>query len=186
MAMNDMQIFNYGEYPVRTILQDGEPWWVLADVCRVLDIKNSRDVANRLDEDEKGVSLTHTPGGPQNMTIISESGLYSVILRSDKPEAKPFRRWVTHDILPAIRREGTYSIAAQPPCPLKPSSAGDVAQLLRVLRTTMRDNYQTSEAISQTMELVCNQFGISLPDCFVRKLPPYIDCGFTDWRPNDD
>ena len=61
MAMNDMQIFNYEEYPVQTILQDSEPWWVLVDVCRVLDIKNSCDVANRLDEDEKGVGQTDTP-----------------------------------------------------------------------------------------------------------------------------
>ena len=185
-AMSDMQIFNYGEYPVRTVLQDGEPWWVLTDVCRVLGLTTPARVAERLDEDEKGVSLTHTPGGPQNMTIINESGLYHIILRSDKPEAKPFRRWVTHEVLPAIRRDGAYSITAQPPCPLKPSSAGDVAQLLRVLRTTMRDNYQTSEAISQTMELICSQFGISLPDSFVRKLPPYIDGGFTDWRPSED
>lgn len=184
--MHDMQIFNYGEYPVRTVLQEDEPWWVLADVCRVLELTNSRMTAKQLDDDEKGVSQIYTSGGPQNMTIISESGLYSVILRSDKPEAKPFRRWVTHEVLPAIRRDGAYSITAQPPCPLKPSSAGDVAQLLRVLRTTMRDNYQTSEAISQTMELVCNQFGISLPDSFVRKLPPYIDGGFADWRPSED
>lgn len=184
--MHDMQIFNYGEYPVRTVLQEDEPWWVLADVCRVLELTNSRMTAKQLDDDEKGVSQIYTSGGPQNMTIISESGLYSVILRSDKPEAKPFRRWVTHEVLPAIRRDGAYSITAQPPCPLKPSSAGDVAQLLRVLRTTMRDNYQTSEAISQTMELICSQFGISLPDSFVRKLPPYIDGGFTDWRPSED
>ena len=183
MTTNTMQIFNYGEYPVRTVLQDGEPWWILADVCRVLDLSNPRAVADRLDEDERRKFDLPRQG---ETWCVNESGLYSVILRSDKPEAKPFRRWVTHEVLPAIRREGTYSIAAQPPCPLKPSSAGDVAQLLRVLRTTMRDNYQTSEAISQTMELVCTQFGISLPDSFVRKLPPYFDCGFTYWRPDDD
>lgn len=110
--MNDIQIFNYGDFPVRTVLQDGEPWWVLTDVCRVLGLTTPARVAERLDEDEKGVSLTHTPGGPQNMTIISESGLYSVILRSDKPEAKPFRRWVTHEVLPAIRKSGSYSVAS--------------------------------------------------------------------------
>ena len=184
--MNEMQVFKYEDNEVRTVEQGGEVWWVLADVCRVLEIQNNRNVARRLDEDEKGVHLMDTLGGGQKLTIISESGLYKVILRSDKPEAKPFRRWVTHEVLPAIRRDGAYSITAQPPCPLKPSSAGDVAQLLRVLRTTMRDNYQTSEAISQTMELICSQFGISLPDSFVRKLPPYIDGGFTDWRPSED
>lgn len=106
--MNEMQIFNYGEIPVRTVLIDSEPWWVLADVCRVLDLKEPHRVASRLDEDEKGSHLVTTPGGPQEMTIISESGLYKVILRSDKAEAKPFSRWVTHDVLPAIRKTGHY------------------------------------------------------------------------------
>ena len=113
--MENLQIFNYGEIPVRTVFLDGEPWWVLADVCRVLGIKNSRDVVNRLDPDEKGVGQIDTPGGNQNMTIINESGLYKVILRSDKPEAKPFTRWVTHEVLPAIRKTGAYSMTAPPP-----------------------------------------------------------------------
>ena len=108
--MTDLQTFNYGEIPVRTVLMDGEPWWVLADVCRVLGIKNSRDVVNRLDPDEKGVAQIDTPGGPQQMTIINESGLYKVILRSDKPEAKKFTRWVTHEVLPAIRKTGSYGV----------------------------------------------------------------------------
>ena len=108
--MNELQIFNYGEIPVRTVLMGGEPWWVLADVCRVLGIKNSRDVVNRLDPDEKGVGQIDTPGGNQNMTIINESGLYKVILRSDKPEAKSFTRWVTHEVLPAIRKTGSYGV----------------------------------------------------------------------------
>lgn len=110
--MDNLQIFNYGEIPVRTVLLDGEPWWVLADVCRVLGIKNSRDVVNRLDPDEKGVGQIDTPGGNQNMTIINESGLYKVILRSDKPEAREFSRWVTHEVLPAIRKTGHYGEAA--------------------------------------------------------------------------
>ena len=111
--MENLQIFNYGEIPVRTVLLDGEPWWVLVDVCKVLTLTNSRKVAERLDEDEKGVTLVYTPGGTQNMTIINESGLYKVILRSDKPEAKPFTRWVTHEVLPAIRKTG--NAVGQPP-----------------------------------------------------------------------
>lgn len=108
--MNELQIFNYGKIPVRTVMLDGEPWWVLADVCRVLNLTNSRKVAERLDEDEKGVTQIYTPGGNQNMTIINESGLYKVILRSDKPEAKAFTRWVTHEVLPAIRKTGSYGV----------------------------------------------------------------------------
>lgn len=116
--MNDLQIFNYGDIPVRTILLDDAPWWVLADVCRVLSVKNNRDVSRRLDEDEKGVAQIDTPGGVQNMSVINESGLYKVILRSDKPEAKKFTRWVTHEVLPAIRKTGGYSVPpSSPPAP---------------------------------------------------------------------
>lgn len=106
--MNELQVFQYEDMPVRVIEQDGEPWWVLADVCRVLQLTTPAKVADRLDEDEKGMSLVHTLGGNQNMTIINESGLYKVILRSDKPEAKKFTRWVTHEVLPTIRRTGAY------------------------------------------------------------------------------
>ena len=106
--MADIQVFTYNSNEVRTVEMKGEPWFVLKDVCEVLGIGNSRMVADRLDEDEKGVSQIDTPGGLQNVSIISESGLYNVILRSDKPEAKPFRKWVTGTVLPSIRRHGAY------------------------------------------------------------------------------
>ena len=106
--MNELQIFTYNGNKVRTIQKDGEPWWVLKDVCEILDLGNSRMVFDRLDEDEKGVNQIDTLGGKQNMQIVNESGLYNVILRSDKPEAKPFRKWVTSEVLPSIRRHGAY------------------------------------------------------------------------------
>ena len=102
--MNKVTIYRYDENkPVRTLNLNGEPWFVLRDVCEVLGLGNSRMVADRLDEDEKGVSQIDTLGGVQNATIISESGLYNVILRSDKPEAKPFRKWVTAVVLKGSR-----------------------------------------------------------------------------------
>ena len=107
--MKDLQVFAFGDSLVRTTMKDGEPWWIARDVCAVLDIKNPRDAVLDLDDDEKGVAITDTPGGPQEMTTVSESGLYSLIFRSRKPEAKAFRRWVTHEVLPAIRRTGGYS-----------------------------------------------------------------------------
>lgn len=111
--MNELQIFNYGDIPVRVIERDNEPWWVLADVCGVLEIANPRNVAARLDDDEKNtVHQTDGIRGNPNMTIINESGLYKVILRSDKPEAKKFTRWVTHEVLPTIRRTGGYGSQA--------------------------------------------------------------------------
>lgn len=106
--MRNLQIFNYNGNEVRTIRKDGEPWWVLKDVCAVLGIGNVTDVFGRLDDDEKGVGQIETLGGAQKMNIINESGLYNVILRSDKPEAKPFRKWVTSEVLPSIRKHGAY------------------------------------------------------------------------------
>ncbi len=103
--------FSYESYQIRVIERQGEPWFVLSDLCKALEIANPRNAAARLDEDQKGVHQIDTLGGAQNMTIVNESGLYDVILRSDKPQAKPFRRWITSDVLPAIRRTGSYSIA---------------------------------------------------------------------------
>ena len=111
--MNELKIFDYEGNQVRTIQKDGEPWFVLKDVCAVLGLGTPKRVAERLDEDE--VSQTHfidSIGRRQATMIINESGLYHVILRSDKPEAKPFRRWVTSEVLPSIRRTGGY-IAGQ-------------------------------------------------------------------------
>nr|DAR16814.1 MAG TPA: hypothetical protein [Caudoviricetes sp.] len=106
--MNNLQVFNYNGNEVRTIQKDGEPWWVLKDVCGILGISKYRDTASRLDEDERGSVRVDTPGGEQEMTVVNESGLYNVILRSDKPEAKPFRKWVTSEVLPSIRKHGAY------------------------------------------------------------------------------
>jgi anti-repressor protein len=87
---------------------DGEPWFVAADVCAVLDLGNPRSSLALLDDDEKGVHTVDTPGGPQQVTVINEPGLYSLVLRSRKTEAKLFKRWITHEVLPAIRATGSY------------------------------------------------------------------------------
>lgn len=108
-----VQIFEYQGNEVRTIQHGDEVWWVLRDVCRVLSLSNPAKVAQRLDEDEKDITLSYTPGGYQEITIVNEPGLYSVILRSDKPEAKTFKRWVTHEVLPSIRKTGTYSVGQE-------------------------------------------------------------------------
>lgn len=110
--MSNIQIFNYQSNEVRTVEMNGEPWFVLKDVCNILNINNASDVYNRLDDDEKGVAQIDTLGGRQKMSTVNESGLYHVILRSDKPEAAPFRKWVTSEVLPSIRKNGGY-IAGQ-------------------------------------------------------------------------
>lgn len=106
---NNMQIFQneaFGE--IRTLLIDGEPWFVAADVCKALLIVNSRDALTRIDDDEKGVVSTDTLGGRQEVTIVNEPGLYALILSSRKPEAKAFKRWITHEVIPSIRKHGAY------------------------------------------------------------------------------
>ena len=93
---------------VRTILMDGEPWFVASDVCSALDIRNNRDAIARLEDDEKGVGLTDTPGGKQKVTVVNEPGLYSLIMSSRKPEARAFKHWITHEVIPSIRKHGVY------------------------------------------------------------------------------
>ena len=100
--------FTYEDQQVRVVTIDGEPWFVLADLCRVLDVANPRNVATRLADDMKGVRRVDTPGGAQEMTIVSEPGMYEVVIRSDKPDAKTFRRWITAEVLPSIRKTGSY------------------------------------------------------------------------------
>ena len=108
--MNGLQVFNYNSSEVRTVMRDGEPWFCLVDVCRVLDLSSPHKVAERLDRDELTGIKVRSGGQTREMTFINESGLYSVILRSDKPEAKPFRKWVTSDVLPTIRKTGGYGV----------------------------------------------------------------------------
>ena len=103
--MNELQVFKYSDKQVRTLLKDNQPWWVLKDVCDILGLTNPSVVADRLDDDERS---KFDLGRQGEATIINESGLYNVILRSDKPEAKPFRKWVTAEVLPTIRKTGGY------------------------------------------------------------------------------
>lgn len=107
-----VQTFQYQLHNVRIIQRDGQPWFVRADVKRVLGMDNRKDP--NLLESERGVTEIHTPGGPQHMVIISESGLYKLIMRSNKPEAEPFQTWVTSEVLPSIRTTGSYQASSQP------------------------------------------------------------------------
>lgn len=105
-----LEVFDYQGQQVRTDYKDEAVWFVAADVCRVLDIINPTMAVGRLDDDEKGLSSIETLGGNQQMVVVNEAGLYSLILTSRKPQAKEFKRWVTHDVLPSIRKHGLYAI----------------------------------------------------------------------------
>lgn len=108
---NEIQSFSNDQFgTVRAVRgDDGEPLFVAKDVCAALSIAPT--AASRLDDDEKGLRLTQTPGGEQNVLLVTEPGFYKLVMRSRKPEAKAFQRWVTHEVLPALRREGGYMVA---------------------------------------------------------------------------
>jgi prophage antirepressor-like protein len=140
--VNQLQnIFHYNGSRLRTVIKDGEPWFVARDVCDILEIANGRDALNRIDEDEKGVVLTDTPGGTQQMAAVNEPGLYSLVLGSRKQEAKQFKRWVTHEVLPDIRKTGVYVV---------PTSLEDLiimqAQSVKELKTKVEQIEERAQA----------------------------------------
>lgn len=112
--MNTLHTFTFGTQRVRTVLEDDGIKFVAVDVCNALGLVNNREAVAGLDDDEKGVGIADTLGGKQTMVVITESGLYSLVLRSRRPEAKAFKKWVTAEVLPALRRTGTYTVPAQP------------------------------------------------------------------------
>ncbi len=110
--------FDFEGRPVRVVTDaQGEPWFVAADVCAALHLPETHKAVARLDDDEKARNSIPTPGGEQEMTVVNEPGLYSLVLGSRKPEAKRFKRWVTHEVLPAIRKTGRYALSGTPALP---------------------------------------------------------------------
>ena len=113
--MNMLKVFEKAEFGrVRVVECEGEPWFVAKDVCECLELTDVSKTISLLDDDEKGTNSIRTPGGKQDMLIVSEPGLYSLVLRSRKPEAKAFKRWIVHEVIPSIRRTGGYGAPALP------------------------------------------------------------------------
>lgn len=114
--VGEIEVFNFSQEkaPIRVQLINCEPWFVAKDVCQVLGIEKYRDAVSRLDEDERESVLVDTLGGIQKMTAVSESGLYSLIFQSRKAEARKFRKWVTSEVLPSIRKKGYYGVKKSP------------------------------------------------------------------------
>jgi prophage antirepressor-like protein len=110
--MNKLIPFHFGTSEVRVIQDDsGEHWWIVSDVCQILGLSNPSEAIRGLDDDEKS-TLRISEGGPER-NIINEAGLYTLIIRSNKPEAKEFKRWITHKVLPSIRKTGKYEVGTQ-------------------------------------------------------------------------
>ena len=138
----EMSLFDFKNARIRTLKdENGDPWFVAKDVCDALKIANSRQVVQSLDDDEKDMYNVYTPGGKQDMHIISEAGLYSVILRSRKPEAKAFKQWIMHEVLPSIRKTGKYSLNQK----FESNDAKTVA-MIQAFKGIIQDDYLESKA----------------------------------------
>lgn len=166
---NNLQTFDFDENPVRVIEKDGTPWFVAADVARVLEYDSAKDACRCLDDDERGRHIVPTPSGDQEMTVINESGLYHLVIVSRKPEAKRFRKWVTGEVLPAIRKTGSYVL---------PSDDGEgdngdrtdvlpdrsTSQWLKMIRET-RLLYGRNAAREMWARSPLPKIGFETPDC---------------------
>ena len=152
--MNQLQIFSHEQFGnVRTVILSGEIWFVAADVCRALELSDTHKAVDRLDDDEKGTNSIPTLGGPQDMLTVNEPGLYALILGSRKPEARAFKRWITHEVLPQIRRTGAYFTGESADC----SRIADMRAALdgiisdaRKLRASLPDSEAARRRISAT------------------------------------
>lgn len=173
--MNDLTVFENEEFgSVRTLSMDGDPWFVGKDVATALGYKEPTKAAReKVDPEDRGMSKMDTPRGEQEVVIINESGLYSLILSSKLPNAKRFKRWVTSEVLPAIRKTGTYSSKPETPTfEPKRTSVGEIASLLLQIRQVQKAQGTSSRKIAYTAKCLCDQFGIELPEDFVEPVKP--------------
>ena len=168
--MNDVQIFTSEDFgSIRTIVINNEPWFVGKDVAVALGYSNaSKAVMNHVDEEDK---ITEISAYSQNgntvgkLTFINESGIYSLIFSSKLANAKKFKRWVTSEVLPTIRKTGHYEMDGYKP---KSTSLGEVVNLIKVTRETMKDQGADPTDIAIAVKDICEKFGVILPDCFIK------------------
>lgn len=171
--MNELKIFENEEFgQVRIVMIDGEPWFVGKDVAKALGYGEGKSlnnaVANHVDEEDKGVTEIMTPGGKQHFVIINESGVYSLIFGSKLEGAKRFKRWVTSEVLPALRKTGHYEIPdIKSIYDRKATSVGEVVNLVRIQQKAMERRGCGQQAISEMMAETFEQFGIPVPQCFL-------------------
>jgi prophage antirepressor-like protein len=171
--MSNITPFNFDSHQVRVVTDEhGEPWFVAADVASALTISRTDDAISRLDDDEKGADTIRTPGGDQQMTVINESGLYSLILTSRKPEAKRFKKWVTSEVLPSIRKTGSYTTTTKA-APVAIGPEQDKMNALLALGSAVSAWPGVKPGIAQaaTLTMIAEQTGINT-DHLRRALPP--------------
>lgn len=192
--MNELQVFDNPEFgKIRAVEINGEPWFVAADVCKALEISDTWNALQRLDDDEKGTCSISTLGGEQKMNIVNEPGLYTLVLGSRKPEAKAFKRWITHEVIPAIRKHGAYitpeitekldglaqqvnylmNIIPTTYCRPQPEvSLTGLAKVITITRRVMLDMGSSPEQVGEVTRNILNTCGFALPDF---KKPKFIE-----------
>jgi prophage antirepressor-like protein len=163
--------FDFEGRPVRVVTDtQGEPWFVAADVAQSLEYRMASDMTRSLDDDEKGTQIVRTPSGDQEMLVINESGLYSAILKSRKPEAKRFKRWVTSEVLPAIRKTGAYA-GRGGPLALPASTQDRVASILLIGEAVAKvPGVKPGIAMAATLTCIQENTGLSV-ETLRRALP---------------
>ena len=165
--MNNLKVFDFKGNEVRSLMIDDEPYFVGKDVATVLGYQNTRDaLSKRVEQEDKkdGVAIYDSIGREQKVVVINESGLYALILSSKLPTAKEFKHWVTSEVLPSIRKTGTYG-NYQP----KATSAGEVASLIKPVISVMNKQGSKPYKVAEQVELTLNQFGIATIPEFVEK-----------------
>lgn len=160
---NSLQLFADKGFRVRVVMRDGEPWFVAKDVCECLDLANSRDAVSRLDDDEKGVGKADTLGGSQDMMLISESGLYTLVMRSNKPDAKVFRKWVTSEVLPSIRKTGGYGIRTVDDMINDPDTAIRLLTQLKIIRLQNKQLEMERDEAIRTKAMIGSRREVTAP-----------------------
>lgn len=147
MDTSSLHTFTFaGSHKIRTVIEDGQVKFVMHDICNALGLTNPTEAAKGLAEDERGLSITETADGKRTVVTITESGLYALVFKSRKPEAQTFRKWVTGEVLPALRRTGTYSVATPPPPQFDlPKTFSEALRLLA-------DTHEQAEALKLQVE----------------------------------
>lgn len=166
---NELKIFENEEFgEVRSLMIDNEPWFVGKDVATALGYEKPTDsVRKRVDDEDRGISKMETPSGEQEMVIINESGLYSLIFSSKLESAKKFKHWVTSEVLPSIRKTGSFMDKKYP---VDASTLKGVASSGCLIERTMKHQGSAPFEVTKVLDSLFKQSGIFLPDCFVK--PP--------------
>ena len=184
-----VQLFNFHgeEFEVRFVGTAEKPEWVAADVCAVLEIERHRDALREFDQDERGAVTIRTPGGEQETLTVTEAGLYRLIFKSRKPQAKAFQRWVMHEVLPSIRKTGSYSVQPQPAPQQLPSKAEELSTIQLAVDLLERLNgldQRTQLAFSDSIKGIMLKDQMALPSAEPehRFLIPVSDRVMSNWN----